>query len=566
MAKVTTTATSGHTPQYASLDEARAAFRAARPFSAQEQQALRDLQYFDNKPKPVAVPAPPDASAPATPAQQAAGDYTPNQIAAIGSEPSSDFSTTDQVNGGEPPAGESTPSDFIDAGEGTEERAARLQAESDAIQTDLSDSFLAARGTFYRVPLRTGTGPGLYAVEGLSQFIDNARKEKNEQLRRRKFDSRFASPTPVSTVMQEEDPESYYAAVNYNEQIESENARRQDEDRLLANDKNTLASTPVLIMGIEITQTDIISAVSCLNNIKVFYTFGQAFGNVVIRGEMLLGPLGSIQSDGVRVLSDYFNQQRVSNLKKPTTFSVAQTAYKMYMSGLMIGNVDVEFHVLPFVITGILIDPSNQASSLLNPANQIIATDQVTEVTTTTIRSGAAEAAQNVQVTASTQDATQSIADYRLANPAPQYDSAALSPDEKAKVLAAFDDEQAAEATGDFAATKAAIDNRNQTIQSAVEHSRVGEQTTAAAKVQDAIKAAQNDSQKNITAAQLQSLSTSVNNAAADRTIGATIPGAQTSIQAPVIVDWTASTVDFNKLVAQQKKAYTGPSYNAPRL
>lgn len=295
------------------------------------------------------------------------------------------FVDSAEIGGGEPPAGDSGPNQYVDAGELTEEREARLFAESEAdsaaTKTDASDSFLAARGTFYRVPLRSGSGPGLYAVEGLSQFMDNARKEKNEQLRRLKFESNFQSLNPISSIMEEQDPEAYHAALNNNQQIEAENVRRQNEDRAQASDKDTLATTPILILGIEITQTDIVSAVSCLGNVKVFYTFGQAFGNVVIRGEMLLGPLGSVQSDGVRLLNDYFQAQRVSNLKKATIFSVSKTAYKMYMTGLMIGNIDVEFHILPFVIAGVLIDPSNQDNSLMNPDNQVITTGASVEVT-----------------------------------------------------------------------------------------------------------------------------------------------------------------------------------------
>jgi len=395
------------------------------------------------------------------------------------------YVSTDEVNGVKPP---STTRDFADAGKGTTNDEASAASTTLSIPTDMSDSFLAARGTFYRVPLRTGTGPGLYAVEGLSQFIDNARKEKNEQTRRSEFDSMFPSPQPVSINMLDEDPRSYYAAIDFNEQITAENARRQDEDRLLAEDKNSQAATPVLIMGIEISQTDIVSAVSCLNNIKVFYTFGQAFGNVVIRGEMLLGPLGSIQSDGVRILNDYFHSQRVSNLKKATTFSVAQTAYKMYMTGLMIGNVDVEFHVLPFVISGVLIDPSNQDSSLLNPANRLIATDQVTEVTTGTVNNGQAETAQAAQTTVSDADFASSVETYREANKAPTFDRKDLSPAQNTEIDAAYDAEQAAVKSNDFKAATAAIDNRNNTIQTAVAVDAAGRQTDNSYRVRSVLK------------------------------------------------------------------------------
>ena len=404
--------------------------------------------------------------------------------------PQRNFSTTDEVNA-KPVTPTGIQSSFLDAGEGTEEQAARVQSELEATQTDLSESFLAARGTFYRVPLRSGTGPGLYAVEGLSQFIENSRRDRNELIRRGKFDANFASPKEITSDMGDE---QIRANQDFNESIASENARRSDQDRQTAIDKNTLGSTPVLIMGISIEQNDIVSAVSCLNNIKVFYTFGQAFGNVHIRGEMLLGPLGSIQSDGVRILSEFFNQQRVSNLKKTTTFSIAQTAYQMYLTGLTIGDVDREFHVLPFLLSGILVDPANQNSSLLNPANQVIATDAVTAMTASTVTTDQADTAQKQQPTTLTEDNSKAI-DALLkadATTAPKYDQSKLTPEDQAKIKAANDAVIVAEQSGDPTAVAAAIKDRNTVIQSAVTKSNAGQQTPAAGNVQAAVKAVDN--------------------------------------------------------------------------
>jgi hypothetical protein len=161
----------------------------------------------------------------------------------------------------------------------------------------------------------------------------------------------------------------------------------------------------------------------------------------------------------------------------------------MYMTGLMIGNVDVEFHVLPFVISGVLIDPSNQDSSLLNPANQVISTDQVTEVTTGTVNNGQAETAQAAKVAVSAEDFDKAIDDYRTLNPAPEFDRSKLSPAGNKAITDAFDAEQSAVLTKDYSSSKAAVDKRNNAIQSAVDNNRAGEQTADSAKVQAAVDA-----------------------------------------------------------------------------
>ncbi len=405
-------------------------------------------------------------------------------------QPSNDFDSAAELgSGGEPPAGVSSFSALQDI-EGPEERAERQAAEADAITVDLSDSFLAARGTFYRVPLRSGSGPGLYAVEGLSQFVTDARKERERNLKRLKFDSRFQSGEETSGELETNDPEEFFRRTYINDQIDSENNRRSDEDRQVAADKGILASTPILIMGIELGQQDIVSPVSCLNNVKLFYTFGQSFGNVMIRGEMLLGPLGSVQSDGVRILNDFFNQQRVSNLKRATTFSIAQTAYQMYMTGLQIGQVDVEFHVLPFVFTGVLIDPANSDSSLLNPANTVITTSGITEVTTTTVQDNTAATAASTPITQSPTDQASAIQDY-LSNPDNATPSTAGLTGEQLDQTGVTDAQTAvsdAVAANDYAAFRTAVNNRNAAIDQARKQSASGNRTDAGRGLDDALR------------------------------------------------------------------------------
>lgn len=111
---------------------------------------------------------------------------------------------------------------YVDVGVGSEERVAQATAEAEAIRTDMSESFLGARGTFYRVPLRTGSGSGLYAVESLSRFVASAKKERAEAQRRLKFDSRHESHVEeIPELLDTDMGDDYFASVDLNQEIDS---------------------------------------------------------------------------------------------------------------------------------------------------------------------------------------------------------------------------------------------------------------------------------------------------------------------------------------------------------
>jgi hypothetical protein len=87
---------------------------------------------------------------------------------------------------------------------------------------------------------------------------------------------------------------------------------------------------------------DITSEMPCLNNVKVFYTFGQNFGQVQIMGEVLLGPVGRPQQHnrGFKLIRDFFWQHRVSVTRRPIAVSLASESYFVYLKGMKVGAVD----------------------------------------------------------------------------------------------------------------------------------------------------------------------------------------------------------------------------------
>ncbi len=169
-------------------------------------------------------------------------------------------------------------------------------------------AILSARGSFYRVALDSSQAPGLYAVAGLNR------------------------------------PETGSAATG-----------------------SAASNFPILISGVSTTQSDIISQVSCLENVKVLYTFGQNFGQLFIRGEVLMGAADQINNGALKQIEDFFWTHRVSKRLLPVAVSVADNAFYVYLTGLEVHDVLADVHVLPFVLFGVMLDLSRNDSSLINP-------------------------------------------------------------------------------------------------------------------------------------------------------------------------------------------------------
>lgn len=115
---------------------------------------------------------------------------------------------------------------------------------------------------------------------------------------------------------------------------------------------------PLLIDAITFDKKDSLLAVACLNNVKVVYSFGEAFGDVVVRGTLLLGPLTSnVGTRHLQSLIDWFQANRVSASKAPVKMSIArQGAIRAYLNALRIAEPNPQFHTQAFVIGGVLVE------------------------------------------------------------------------------------------------------------------------------------------------------------------------------------------------------------------
>lgn len=116
----------------------------------------------------------------------------------------------------------------------------------------------------------------------------------------------------------------------------------------------------IVILGApQIQEEDIVAPVSCLENVKVYYQFGQSFGAATVSGEVMLGAAGSIRDNAGRI-EEFFKENRVSVLKKPVKLSgLGGRQYFFFLERMQILPVIPEVHIMPFVFYGHILDQSS---------------------------------------------------------------------------------------------------------------------------------------------------------------------------------------------------------------
>lgn len=116
--------------------------------------------------------------------------------------------------------------------------------------------------------------------------------------------------------------------------------------------------SPILILGAQSTDLDLVFPVTALGNIKILYTFGQNFGNMQVMGAVLCGPAGSNGGSFGKVMS-FFEAKRVAKSHTPVNLSIpGGRGYKVYVTGLGLAAPDAELHVQPFMIYGLIASPA----------------------------------------------------------------------------------------------------------------------------------------------------------------------------------------------------------------
>lgn len=110
--------------------------------------------------------------------------------------------------------------------------------------------------------------------------------------------------------------------------------------------------SPVLLVGVQTSEQDLVLPVVTLDNLKIMYTFGEDFGAFNIIGTALLGSAGG-NGDALGSAVKWFAANRVTRKKAPIQVSLGGGgSYQIFVTGLNIAEADTEFHIQPFVITG----------------------------------------------------------------------------------------------------------------------------------------------------------------------------------------------------------------------
>ena len=209
-----------------------------------------------------------------------------------------------------------------------------------------TEAFLSARGTYVKVTLREGNPLGAYAIKELNYItFDTLAERYATQAARSSTSDWLKTVSNKQTVSRDADLAQFADSLQY----------------------------PILLLQVQIAQSDLVSAVACLDNFKVLYTFGQNFGQVQIGGEVLLGSIGTAgEARAAQRLRDFFAKYRISVWKQPIKLSTLGTSYLVYLTGMQLGAVDTNFNVLPFVLTGMLIDPQNEKAAGANTVTQVL--------------------------------------------------------------------------------------------------------------------------------------------------------------------------------------------------
>lgn len=112
----------------------------------------------------------------------------------------------------------------------------------------------------------------------------------------------------------------------------------------------------LLIMSVSPTKSDIVSPVVTLENTKILYSFGSNFGSISISGMLLLGKSG-VPGQCLKVLIDFYEEHRVSKTTSPINVAGPSTAWKVFLTGLQIGEADSTYNTQGFVLSGVIAEP-----------------------------------------------------------------------------------------------------------------------------------------------------------------------------------------------------------------
>jgi len=112
----------------------------------------------------------------------------------------------------------------------------------------------------------------------------------------------------------------------------------------------------LLIMSVSPQKSDVVAPVITLENTRILYSFGANFGNITISGLLLLGKSGQ-PGQCLKTLTDFFDSKRVSKSSSSINVTGPGSSWKVFLTGLSVGEADSVNNTQPFALTGIIAEP-----------------------------------------------------------------------------------------------------------------------------------------------------------------------------------------------------------------
>lgn len=120
------------------------------------------------------------------------------------------------------------------------------------------------------------------------------------------------------------------------------------------------ASGLVTIDNVRVGSSDAYAKIVALDNYKALYRFGSNFSSLEIHGKIYIGPNGAAANDTLGFVEDFYQNNRLSVKDEPLRVSIANdAAYFAYLVDLTYSQPDLNFGIIHYTITGIVLDNPN---------------------------------------------------------------------------------------------------------------------------------------------------------------------------------------------------------------
>lgn len=104
-------------------------------------------------------------------------------------------------------------------------------------------------------------------------------------------------------------------------------------------------------------ENDVVLPVITLENTRILYSFGSNFGDMVVSGVILLGKAGGNGGQALKMLIDFFKENRVSQKQEATKVTGPGVGWEVFLTGLAVSEADAVTHMQPFQLSGKIAEP-----------------------------------------------------------------------------------------------------------------------------------------------------------------------------------------------------------------